>query len=46
MTGEKASPVILKNSFKINNKNKIQDWLKQFGIRIHDNDQELIQLCW
>ena len=39
MVGDKASPVVLKNSFKINNKDKIKNWFSQFGIKVQDNDQ-------
>ena len=34
IVGDKASPVILKNDFKLNNKVKLQDWLKLFGIKV------------
>ncbi len=30
--GDKGSSIILKNNFKLKNKEKIENWLNQFGI--------------
>lgn len=34
IVGDKASPIIMKNNFKANNKDNIKNWLKQFGIKV------------
>jgi hypothetical protein len=34
--GDKASSTILKNNFKLKNKDKIENWLNQFGIVVRE----------
>ena len=44
--GEKASPIILKNDFKLNNKLKLENWLRLFGIKVKMEEGEYTQSCW